>query len=400
MVNYLTGGVLIDCTGREPLHNAVVAFEGTLITQIVRGEEFRTKKKEQGSIIDIKGKAVMPGLINMHDHLLFKYVYGPPREHMRKDPAFLTLFGIKTILKTLRSGITTVREMASLHGIPLALRDVINQGELIGPRILTCNQPICSTGGHASYLCVEADGPDNVRRAARNQLKLGADFIKVMASHDPYCNGRGDECTRAELTLEEIRAAFEEAHKWGKLTGCHAMGKDALRNCIEAGVDVVDHGAYLDRELAKLMVERSIFYTPTLSAYTEQTINPRYGRGEKWIADHKMLIKPMQDAFRVALEEGVKIVVGTDSTGRYAEEVELMREGGMGAMESLQACTRIPSEALGLTALLGTIEVGKLADVIVLGGDPITDPYALEKVEIVIKEGQIFRPEDIRLEGG
>ena len=142
--------------------------------------------------------------------------------------------------------------MATHHGIALALREAINRGDMLGPRIIACNQPICATGGHASEVCVEADGADNVRHAARTQLKLGADFIKVMASHDPYPMP-WDEQTRAELTLEEIRAAYEEAHKWGKKAACHVMGKVALRNVIEAGADIIDHGTYLDDKLAQLM---------------------------------------------------------------------------------------------------------------------------------------------------
>jgi imidazolonepropionase-like amidohydrolase len=396
MVTHLLGGKLIDGTGRKPVVDSVVGFQGRLITHVGTMGEFTRKKGEKGNTLDIKGKVVLPGLVNMHDHLLFKYAYGSRREHMKKNPTHLTLFGIKTALETLRAGITTIREMASLHGIVLALRDAINEGELMGPRIIACNQPICATGGHASDLCIETDGADNVRRAARTQLNLGADFIKVMASHDPYPMP-GYEQTRAELIREEMQAAFEEAHKWGKRTGCHAMGSEALRNCIEAGVDVIDHGAYLDRRLAKLMVERDIYYTPTLSGYTKQTINPRFGRGEQWTANHRMLIKPIQQAFRAALEEGVKIVVGTDSTGRYAEEVELMREGGMGAMESLQACTKNSAGALGLGEELGTIEEGKVADMVVIDGDPLADPYALEKITLVIKEGRAYPLTDIRL---
>jgi imidazolonepropionase-like amidohydrolase len=396
VANCLIGGTLIDGIGNKPMPNTVLAFEGRLITYLGREDEFDPKAKEEETIIDVNGKTVMPGLINMHDHLLFKYASGPPMEHLKKHPTYLTIFAVKNILENMRHGITTIREMASIHGISLALRDSINEGELIGPRILTCNQPICATGGHAAELCIEADGANNVRRAARSQLKLGADFIKVMASHDPYPMP-GHEQTRPELTADEIRAAFEEAHNWGKKTACHAMGKNALMNCIEAGVDIVDHGAYLDNLTAKLMAERHIYFTPTLSAYTKQTISPRFGRGEKWAEEHRMLVNPIREAFRVALEEDVKIVCGTDSTGRYAEEVELMREGGMGAMESLQACTRIPAEALGLAEVLGTIEVGKLADVVVIDGDPLEDPYTLEKMELVIKEGKIYRPEDIRL---
>ena len=396
MLHYVMGGTLIDGTGCRPVADAVVVFDDPRITSVGIRNEIKANANE-GTVIDVTGKTVLPGLINTHQHILFRYGYGPTRQHMKKSPAALTLFGIKSVLDILRHGITTIREMASVHGIGLALRDAINEGDLMGPRIITCNQPICATGGHAcEYLSVEADGPDNVRREARNQLKLGADFVKMMANHDPYPRSAGEH-TRAELTVEEMRAAFEEAHKWGKRTACHVMGREAIRNVIEAGVDTIDHGAYLDRELARLMAERGIYYTPTLSAYTRQTMNPRFGRGEQWAAAHRPLIEPSQRAIRVAIEEAVTVVCGTDSTGIYAEEVELLREAGMGAMESLQACTKIAAEALDLGNDLGTIEEGKLADIVVIDGDPLADPYALQNVELVIKEGTVYRPEDIRL---
>jgi imidazolonepropionase-like amidohydrolase len=393
---YLLGVTLIDCTGREPLHDSVIATEGNLIVRIGTREELQTPAGQEANVIDLTGKTVMPGLINMHDHLLFKYASGPWSEHMKKSLTWLILFAIKTVLGTLRSGITTIRDMASFHGIVLALRDSVSSGEILGPRILTCNQPLCATGGHGLEICFETDGPDNVRQAARTQLKLGADFVKVMASHDPFPMP-GYEQTRSEFTIEEMKAAVEEAHKWGRFAACHAMGKKALMNSIEAGVDIVDHGAYLDKDMAKLMVERGTYLTPTLSAYTKQTMNPRFNRGEKWASDHKPLIEPITKAFQIALEEGVRIVCGTDSTGRYAEEVELMREYGMDAMQSLQACTKTAAKALGLGESLGTVEVGKIADLVVMEGNPLTDPYALERVQIVIKEGSVYRPEDIRL---
>jgi imidazolonepropionase-like amidohydrolase len=201
---YLLGVTLIDCTGREPLHDSVIATEGNLIVRIGTREELQTPAGQEANVIDLTGKTVMPGLINMHDHLLFKYASGPWSEHMKKSLTWLILFAIKTVLGTLRSGITTIRDMASFHGIVLALRDSVSSGEILGPRILTCNQPLCATGGHGLEICFETNGPDNVRQAARTQLKLGADFVKVMASHDPFPMP-GYEQTRSEFTIEEMK---------------------------------------------------------------------------------------------------------------------------------------------------------------------------------------------------
>jgi imidazolonepropionase-like amidohydrolase len=252
------------------------------------------------------------------------------------------------------------------------------------------------TGGHAFGLCIEADGADGCRRAAREQLKAGADFVKAMASHDPYPMP-GPEQTRPEMSLEELRAIFDEAHRWGKRAACHVMGSTAIANVLEAGADVIDHGIYLDDALAERMVRQGTYYSPTLSAYCCQTMHPRFQRGEEWARSHSVLVEPHREAIRAAVRAGVKVVTGTDSTGVYAEEVQLMREGGMKSMDSILACTRYAAEALGMADRIGTVVEGKLADLVVLDGDPLADPWALERVHLVMKDGKAYRPEEIVL---
>lgn len=307
-----------------------------------------------------------------------------------------TLSAIQNALNALRRGWTTVRDMGGPHGIALQLRRLIGEGKMPGPRVLACGAPISVTGGHAHQICTEADGPDACRKAARDQLKAGADFVKVMASHDPYPMA-GVEQTRPEMSVDEIRAVFSEAHRWGKKTACHVMGTTAIDNVSQAGVDVVDHGTYLNAALADRLAEQGAFLCPTLSAYTRQTMNPRFRRGEAWAAAHQVLVRPHTESFLTALRAGVKIVVGTDTTGSYAEEVELMRESGMLAMDSILACTRTPAEALGLLESVGTLEAGKLADMVVLDADPLADPHAFEQVCFVMKDGVLYRPHEVTL---
>ena len=391
------GATLIDARGGAPVPNSAVAVDGCHIEAVGPADDFVVDPDT--AVVDVTGKTIMPGLINMHDHLVYKEAIGgrPSRFLSENDVTTLTLFATRNVLKLLRRGVTTVRDMATVHGIVLALRDAVNRGELPGPRILACNKPISCTGGHASHsLTIEADGPDAVRKAAREQLKLGTDFVKVMASHDPV-SMPGREKTRPEFTPSELHAAINEAHQWGKPTTCHCMGTIALRNVIEAGIDVIEHGIYLDDELAELMASRHIYLTPTYSAYSRQTMNPKYGRGKEWAEAHAPLVEPQTASVKAALRAGITIVNGTDSTGRYAEEVELLRAAGMDRMESLLACTRYAAEALGLDDQIGTLEPGKLADIVVLDSDPLADPYALEQVYLVVKEGKGFRPSDINL---
>jgi imidazolonepropionase-like amidohydrolase len=217
-----------------------------------------------------------------------------------------------------------------------------------------------------------------------------------MASHDPYPMP-GMEQTCAEMALEEIRAVFNEAQNRGKKTACHAIGSKAISNVLEAGVDVVDHGIYLNDALAERMARQGTYLCPTLSAYCNQTMNPKFQRGEAWARAHRVLVRPHEESFKAALRAGVKIVVGTDTTGSYAEELELMRGHGMPAMDTLLGCTSTAAKALGWEDRIGTLEAGKLADLVVLDSDPLTDPWAIEKVFLVIKEGILYRPREINL---
>lgn len=397
MRTFIRGGTLIDGTGGPPVDGMIVAIEGARFRAVGREADFDSLlKSEDSHIIDARGRWILPGLINMHEHLFFREVVGPTQRTMAKGAVALTFYSLRNALVGLRRGWTTVRDMATIGGISLQLRDFIDRGEMLGPRIVACGSPVCVTGGHAFELCVEADGADACRRAAREQLKAGADFVKVMASHDPF-RMPGPEQTRPEMTIEEIRAVFEEGHRWGKKAACHVMGTVAIANVLDAGADIIDHGIYLNDALAERMARQSTYYTPTLSGYCRQTMNPRFQRGEESARMHSLLIEPAMEGFRAAVRAGVKVVTGTDSSGVYAEEVALMREGGMGPMDTLLACTRTAAEALGMADRIGIVAEGKLADLVVLDGDPLADPYALERVHLVVKEGVVYRPEEIDL---
>jgi imidazolonepropionase-like amidohydrolase len=393
----IRGGTLIDGTGSPPREGMAVAIDGNRLQAVGREADLGPLGKGgDARAIDVSGRWILPGLINTHEHLFFREIVGPTRETRAKGPLTLTFYSLRNALIALRRGWTTVRDMATMSGIALQVRDLVARGEMPGPRIVACGSPVCVTGGHAFGLCVEADGPDACRRATREQLKAGADFVKAMASHDPFPMP-GPEQTRPEMSLEEIRAVFDEAHRWGKKAACHVMGSVAIANVLEAGADVIDHGVYLNDALAERMARQGTYYSPTLSAYCRQTMNPRFQRGEEWARSHAVLVEPHRQSIRAAVRAGVKVVTGTDSTGVYAEEVELMREAGMSAMDSVLACTRYAAEALGMADQLGTLVEGKLADLVVLDGDPLADPYALERVHLVVKDGVVYRPDQIVL---
>ena len=397
MRTHITDGTILDGTGSAPQTGLAVGLEDGHIKAVAAAGQFGSDwSGPDVQVIDATGQTIIPGLINMHDHLAMRDLIGNPIWVVEAGVVELTLNAVRNSLTALRRGWTTIRDLGAPFGIGLKMRDLIAAGRLPGPRVVACGAPIVVTGGHGWPICLEADGPDAVRQAARQQLKEGADYIKVMASGDPHAMP-GFEQTIPEMSLPEIRAAFEEAQLRGKPTATHCMGTIALANVLEAGVDTVEHGFYLNDELAERMARQGASLDPTLSSYGIQTINPKRQRGEKWNADHQVLLQPMRDAFEAALRNDVRIVVGTDTGGFFAEELALMREYGMAPMATLVAATLNAAEAMKMGDRLGSIDEGKIADLVILGSDPLADPYAIEDVVWVIKDGVALRPDEIVL---
>jgi imidazolonepropionase-like amidohydrolase len=329
----------------------------------------------------------------MHEHVVFKQVYGSQVEHIKQPATVLAVYALGNCLRLLRSGVTTVRDLGTFHDVSLALREMIRRKVCPGPRIIPAGQGICCTGAASSFIMYEADGPEGLRRAVRQQFKRGAEVIKLMGSTEPV-NIPGLEKSRSELSRDELQAAVDEAHKWGRTVAAHGTGRRTIRNLVDAGVDSVEHGIYLDRELADEMAQRGIHLTPTLSAYGRQIVSPRYARPTR-PEDMAVLAEPLYQGVRHALGAGVKILGGTDSLGEIDEEIAMMRELGMTPMSSLQAFTARPAAFLGMQDEIGTIEAGKQADLVIVNGDPLADPTALRNVRLVVTDGHVRRPEEI-----
>jgi imidazolonepropionase-like amidohydrolase len=390
-------GWLFDGTGTRPSRNKAIIIADGAIDEVIGFDELSRPDLAGLQLEDASDRWVMPGLINVHDHLIFRDTIGLPALNSGAIPPKLAIHAVRNALTALRRGWTTVRDMGASHGIALAFRDILATGEIPGPRVIACGSPISITGGHAARLCDIADGPMEVRKAARRQVLAGADFIKVMASHDPV-EIDGPEKTVPQMSLDEMQAAFDVARDHGLLTACHVMGTVAIGRVLDAGVNVLSHGFYLNDDLAQRMAEQNVFLDPTLSSYGRQTMNPKLKRGAAWAKRHEMLLAPMENAFRAAVKADVKIVTGTDSAGRYAEDVTMMREFGLDPLKSLLACTLYAAQALGIADRVGTIETGKVADLLVLDGNPLDDAYDLEKVDRVIQAGTVLRPSNITIQ--
>jgi imidazolonepropionase-like amidohydrolase len=391
----LKGMTLIDGTGAPPVPNAFVRVEGDKITAVGKASELG--QANGAEVLDVSGRTVLPGLINAHEHLTFKRYHGVFQDVVtRWSDERLLLHGAASCLVSLSEGITTVRDIGGKGLSNLLLKQSVEDGTLIGPRIVADGAPIAMTGGHGWQVSREVNSPDEARAAAREMLLAGADFIKCMASGGFVSRGQ-DQPDAQQLTTEEMAAAFDEAHKVGRRTTVHAHPPVAIRAAIEAGVDCIEHGGLIDDATAELMAKKGIFLVPTLSALRITAEKGAQMGRPAWLVEVSRQRAPSQIAtFAKSVRAGVPIVTGVDSIGEMVREMELLLEGGLSPMDTLVAATGRAARCLDIADTVGTVEVGKMADLIVVDGDPLTDVRTLDKLDWVIKGGVRYRPADLR----
>lgn len=402
MTVMIKGGRLIDGTGREPVQRASVVIEGQRIQQV--GTEDAVSRLDGATVIDARGKNILPGLMDLHVGMATLTVDERRMGGInQRSIATSTLRAVANGRRCLDAGVTTVRvDLCGHHGI-FALKEAFASGIVDGPRLIVPGRAICMTGGHAWEGGLhEADGADEVRKAAREELKAGADWVKLMAT-----GGAASATERAEdnqMTLEELQAGVDEAHKKGRYAFAHVSCAEGARNCIAAGVDSIEHGIMLEQDIVRDMQARGVFLVPTLGVYRVLV-----ERGEKGLVPEHMYRKAVQvvdqhtRSFRMALEAGVKIAAGTDSGQNWYPagaslhyELEVMCQEGMSPMQTLLSATSRAAECLRMQAEVGTIEPGKLADVLIIDGDPLGDIRALRDTWMVFKEGRlVFHKEPV-----
>ncbi|HBY99364.1 MAG TPA: amidohydrolase family protein [Chloroflexi bacterium] len=387
---------LLDGTGRRPVVDAAILVEGNRIRAVGRAAEFGSVL-EDASSYDCGGRTVLPGLINAHEHLTWRRGIGGFEDRVVRQPAGkLLVRGFGHALISLLEGVTTVRDVGSKEGLAIALRDAINAGQVHGPRIIAAGAPIAMTGGHGSGAVRVANGVTEVRRAAREQLKAGADLIKLMASGGFVARGV-DSPTAPQFTVDEMRVAFDEAHKAGKRTTVHAHPPAAIHAAIEAGVDCIEHAGLADRETAEFLAERKILVVPTLSALRmEVERGERLGRPAWLVEMCRQSLPEQKRMFRALLEAGCMIVAGVDSLGDLQGELGHMVDEGMPVPQAIAAATLVAAQCLGVEDQVGTLETGKMADFIAVDGDPLTDIRALRKVALTVKDGVLYHPDTVR----
>ena len=393
MAIVLRGGRVITGSDQGVFENGTVVIDNGRITAVGAANEV---EDPQGTFetINVKGRTILPGLIDMHTHVC-PFTDAETREGINASTVTKSLLrAMENIRRSTASGVTTVRDMGAKHTGIFALQQAIDAGQIVGPRMLPAGAAIAMTGGHGyNSVANEADGPEAVRALAREQLMHGAECIKVMATGG--AGTPGERVNDSQLTIEEMAAAIDEAHKKGKTTASHATYPQGVLDSLEAGVDTIEHGLYLDDASIQKLLETGRYFVPTLEAYERivrlgTTVYPAY-----FVPKGEMVVGPHKESFQRAIEAGVKIAAGTDAGGHFwplgdiALELERMVEFGLSSEQAIYAATRNAADALQRLESLGTLEVGKIADVIVVDGDPLSDISALQNVSLVMKDGQV-----------
>ena len=399
-------GALIDGVSDAPLAARTLVVEGGRITAV---EEGFVEAADGDEVIDLRGSTVLPGLMDMHVHLSGQSSPSSYAEGPRLETATFAIRGVVYAERTLSAGFTTVRDLGDMSDVIVPLRDAIRQGMVPGPRIFAATRSLASTGGHgdgSNGLRRElagdpgpADGivnsVEDARKAVRQRYKEGADLIKITATGGVLSmakNGRDPQ-----FSEEEIRAIVDTATDYGFHVAAHAHGAEGMKRAIRGGVRSIEHGTYMDDEVMRLMKEHGTYFVPTILAgkFVEEKAAID-GYFPEVVRPKAAAIGPVIfGTFAKAYKAGVRIAFGTDSGvsahGDNAREFELMVAGGMPPMEAIRAATVVTAELLGVTDDLGTLETGKIADLIAVDGDPLADITELQRVRFVMKDGVVYK---------
>lgn len=382
MVTAIRCGRLIDGTGAAPIQNGVVLIDGDKIE--VTGPGGQVGVPEGAQVLDLGEYTVLPGLIDMHAHLGFVWGQGSSRAQMLEPVEKLVLHGTVNCRRFLKQGITTIRELGNKYFADQVVKEAVEKGLILGPRIWAATRGLRTNNGHGNVATV-VNGADNIRAAMRENLARGADFLKIFVSGgalEPHT-----VVTNCYYTREEIEAAVDEAHKVGKKIAAHCEGGPGVRLCLEAGVDTIEHGPFITDEDIELFLKKGTSTVTITLSYifqmTPQELSPRQRELQK------IAMEAAPSAFRKLRAAGVPWVAGTDNAD-IAYELELLVENGASPMETLQAVGKRAAQVIGLEDKIGTLEKGKFADLIAVQGDPLADIRAMRRVTKVMKGGVMY----------
>ena len=405
-VTVIRAGTLIDGKADKPRHDQVIVIRGNRIESVTDAKSAKTP--EGANVIDLSQQTVLPGLIDSHTHI---FLQGEDPAKGGYDANILTaplaLRAVRASVaarRALEQGFTTLRDVETEgagYG-DVGIKQAINAGFIPGPRLIVSTRAISTTGGYplegyAPELEMPkgaqiVDGPVEARKAAREQLDHGADWIKVYMTHRSWVGKKGELVSQPTLTVEELRAIVDETHGWGKKVACHAYGGIGLHRALDGGCDSIEHGLDLDGAAIAQMLKQGTWYVPTLSVYYTDWAPADTPEGKR----DRLRASVHEVSFKKALQSQLKIVFGTDMggipwTAPIAQEFTRMVEFGMAPMDAIQSATSRAAEMLDQEGAIGVIAPGAYADIVAVVGDPLTDIKRLQNVSFVMKDGQVFR---------
>jgi imidazolonepropionase-like amidohydrolase len=399
----IRAGKVLDVRTGTYSSDQIIWIEGDRIKAIGNASEMTGKLPPGTKMLDLSQFTVLPGLIDCHTHLtMTPRDSGPAGLHLSYPRQALT--GARNARVTLEAGFTTVRNVGAGGYSDIALRDAIKAGDVPGPRMLVSGPPLSITGGHGdeNFLAPQydwssdgvADGVDGVTKKVRENIKYGADVIKFMATGGVL--SEGDNPALAQYSPEEMKAIVDTAHGLGRKVAAHAHGAGGIKYAVLAGVDSIEHGSYINDEDIELMKQRGTYLVPTV--YLEDWLIENVqvlGLTPNMIEKAKLVLPIAQQNLSHAFKSGVKVAFGTDAAvyphGLNGHEFGKMVEMGMSPLQTIQAATVNASELLGWADRVGTLEPGKLADIIAVQSDPLTNVRVLENVQFVMKGGEVVK---------
>lgn len=400
-------GLVVDGNGGEPKRDYVVVVEGERIVYVGSEKDYNVNGNE--TIVDVKGGTILPGFIDAHVHMMMEYA--PVAERLETPFSFKYYKAAQYLKTTLHAGITSVRDAA---GTDLGVKKAVEDGLIVGPRIQLSINALTITGGHGDGYTVsgnildllhsdypgmpdgQCDGVEEVRKKTRQLLRAGAEVIKVHATGGVL--SATDHPAFTQFSPEELKVIVEEGHfRNGIKVMAHAQGAEGIKNAVKAGIHSIEHGIYLDDEAIELMLEHGTYLVPTLLApVAVLETAEEVGMPATAVAKSKEVIEEHKSSFTKAYKAGVKIAMGTDAGvfkhGTNLRELGLMADGGMSPMETIVASTKTAAECMGWEDKVGTLEKGKLADIIVVKDNPLEDIYSLannDHIHFVMKNGKV-----------
>src|SRR5262252_3713279 len=403
---YILAGRLFDATSDKVRENVLVTIEGDRIKSVASG----ATAPSDATVIDLSHATVLPGLIDCHTHLSARADRYNPIYRFRDTPFDHAFYAVVNARKTLEAGFTTVRDVGSPPFLAVDLRNTINEGFIPGPRIVASGPGISITGGHGdlnnfspqtrvSMFPEErnfqiADGVDQIRHVVRAQLKYSVDVIKILATGGVL--SKGDSPGAPQFTFEELKAAAEEAHMAGRKIAAHAHGTQGIKNAILAGIDSIEHASLASDEDIQLAKQHGTYFD--MDIYNDDYLLGKaieFGLPQENIDKERMVGQTQRETFRKATQAGVKMAFGTDAGvyphGDNAKQFATMVKWGMTPAQAIRTATQNSADLIGRSKDVGTIEVGKYADIIAVSGDPLQDVNVLQTVGFVMKGGVIYK---------